>query len=53
MKPILRYQSKLLLHRSYKPNSILRFKPANLKIEFRPVRFGVKPQIKPYEYDST
>ena len=53
MKPILRYQSKLLLRRSYKPNRILRFKPANLKIEFRPVRFGVKPQIKTYECDTT
>jgi hypothetical protein len=52
MRPILRHQSKLLLCRSYKPNRILRFKSANLKIEFRPVRFGVKPQIKAYECQS-
>jgi hypothetical protein len=52
MKPVRRYQSQLLFRKSYKPNRILRFKPTNLKIEFRPVRFGVKPQIKRYEFET-
>jgi len=52
MKPVLRYQSQLLLRRSYKPNRI-RIKPAKLNIVFRPSRFGLKPQIKTYESDST
>ncbi len=45
MKPILRYQSKLLFRKSYKPNR-LRIKPAKLIFIFRPMRFGVKPQMK-------
>jgi len=50
MKPVLRYQSQLLFRKSYKPNRILRIKPAaKLTFVFRPVRFGVKPQIKTYE----
>ena len=53
MKPVLRYQSQLLFRKSYKPNRVLRIKRAKLNIEFRPVRFGVKPQIKKYECDST
>lgn len=52
MKPVIRYQSQLLLRRSYKPDRI-RIKPVKLKIVFRPVRFGVKPQIKTYECDTT
>jgi hypothetical protein len=48
MKPVIRYQSQLLFRKSYKPIRILRFTPTKLKIEFRPVRFGVKPQIKTY-----
>jgi hypothetical protein len=31
---------------------VLRIKPGKLNIEFRPVRFGVKPQIKTYERES-
>ena len=50
MKPVIRYQSQLLFRKSYKPERILRIKPAKLHIEFRPVRFGVKPQIKTHEY---
>ena len=47
MKPVLRYQSQLLFRRSYKPERVvLRIKPAKVNVEFRPVRFGVKPQIK-------
>jgi len=45
MKPVLRYQSQLLFRKSYKPNRI-RIKSAKLNFVFRPVRFGVKPQIK-------
>lgn len=46
MKPVLRYQSQLLFRRSYKPNRILRIRPVKLRFSFRPVRFGMKPQIK-------
>ena len=47
MKLVLRYQRKLLFRKSYKPNRILRIKPAGkLNFIFRPVRFGVKPEIK-------
>ncbi len=50
MKPVLRYQSQLLLRKSYKANRVLRIKPAaKLDFVFRPVRFGVKPQIITYE----
>ena len=52
MKPVIRYQSQLLLRRSYKPDR-LRIKPRKLNIVFRPVRFGVKPQINTCESDST
>jgi hypothetical protein len=50
MKPVIRYQSQLLFRKSYKPERILRVTPAKLHIVFRPVRFGVKPQIKTHEY---
>lgn len=40
MKPVIRYQSQLLFRKSYKPNRVLRI---------RPVRFGLKPQIKSHE----
>ena len=46
MKPILRYQSQLLFRKGYKPNRVLQIKPVKLNFDFRPVRFGVKPQIK-------
>jgi hypothetical protein len=52
MKPAIRYQSQLLLRRSYKPNRVLRIKPTKLIVEFRSVRFGVKPQIKTYECEK-
>jgi hypothetical protein len=52
MKPVLRYQSQLLFRRSYKPKRI-RIKPVKLNFSFRPVRFGVKPQIKTYECESS
>ena len=49
MKPVLRYQSQLLFRKSYKPNRVIRIRPAKLNFIFRPVRFGIKPQIKSYE----
>ena len=53
MKPVLRYQSQLLFRKSYKPNRIRIQPPAKLNFVFRPVRFGLKPQIRTYECDST
>ena len=52
MKPVLRYQSQLLFRKSYKPNRIIRIRPVKLNFEFRPVRFGLKPQIKTYECET-
>jgi hypothetical protein len=49
MKPVLRYQSQLLFRKSYKPKRVIRIRPAKLYFVFRPVRFGLKPQIKTYE----
>lgn len=49
MRSTIRYQSQLLFRKSYKPNRVLRIKPAKLRFSFRPVRFGLKPQIKTYE----
>ena len=47
MKPVLRYRSQLLFRKSYKPNRVIRIKPtAKLNFIFRPVRFGLKPEIK-------
>ena len=45
MKPVLRYQSQLLFRKSYKPNRVIRIRPPKMNFIFRPVRFGVKPQI--------
>jgi hypothetical protein len=46
-KPVIRYQSQLLLRRSYKPDRVIRIRPTGrLNLVFRPVnRFGVKPQL--------
>jgi hypothetical protein len=52
MKPVLRYQSQLLFRKSYKPNRVIRIRPVKLRFNFRPVRFGLKPQIKTYECES-
>lgn len=47
MKPVLRYQSQLLFRKSYKPSRVIRIRPvAKLNFAFRPLRFGLKPQIK-------
>lgn len=53
MKPVLRYQSQLLFRKSYKPNRVIRIRPVKLNFSFRPVRFGLKPQIKTYECESS
>ena len=52
MKPVMRYQSQLLFRKSYKPNRILRIRPVKLSFSFRPVGFGLKPQIKTYECEK-
>jgi hypothetical protein len=52
MKPVLRFQSQLLFRRSYKLNRTLRIRPAKLNFVFRPLRFGVKPEIKSCECKS-
>ena len=46
MRPVIRYQSQLLYRKSYKPDRVIRIRPAKLNFEFRPVRFGLKPKIK-------
>ena len=46
MRQVIRYQSQLLYRKSYKPNRLIRIRPTKLNFEFRPVRFGVKPEIK-------
>ena len=47
MKPVTRYQSKLLVRRSFKPNRVIRIRLApKLTFVFRPVGFGLKPEIK-------
>lgn len=47
MKHPIRFQSQLLLRRSYKPTRVIRIQPAvKLNFIFRPVRFGLKPEIK-------
>ena len=53
MKPVPRYQSQLLFRKSYKPTRVIRIRPVKLKFSFRPVRFGLKPQIKTYECNTT
>ena len=49
MKPTIRSQSQLLFRKSYKPNRVLRIRSAKLSFVFRPVGFGLKPQIRTYE----
>jgi len=47
MKPVIRYQSQLLLRRSYKPKRIIRISPLQRPtMGFRPAhRFGAKPRL--------
>lgn len=45
MKPIMRYQSQLLFRKSYKPNRVIRIRPAvTLNFVFRPSRAGPRTQ---------
>src|SRR2546427_3954848 len=48
MRPVIRYQSQLLYRRSYKPNHLIRIRPAaKPSATFRPMRqFGSKPQLE-------
>ncbi len=48
MKPVIRYQSQLLFRKSYKPNRLIRIRPAaQPNFVFHPVRqFGLKPQLE-------
>ncbi len=51
MKPVIRYRSQLLFRKSYKPNRILRIRPARgATIVVRPGRAG--PQVNTYEYKT-
>jgi hypothetical protein len=52
MRPVIRYQSQLLYRKSYKPSRAIRIRPTKLNFEFRPVRFGLKPQLKIYECEQ-
>ena len=51
MKPVIRYQSQLLFRKSYKPNRVIRIRPApRLNLLFRPSRAG--PENKTYECET-
>ena len=52
MRPVIRYQSQLLYRKSYKPDRVIRIRPAKLNFEFRPVRSGLKPKITTYECET-
>ena len=55
MKPTVRYrtQSLTLFPRRSKQGRVLRIKPIKLQFVFRPVRFGVKPEIHVLETNSS
>jgi hypothetical protein len=47
MPAVFRYRSQRLFRKSPNSNRVLRIKPVTkLHFVFRPVRFGLKPQIK-------
>ena len=47
MKPVIRYQSKLLVRRSFKPKRVIRIRlTPKVTFVFRPVGFGLKPEIR-------
>ena len=51
MKPVIRYRSQLLFRKSYKPNRVIRIRPAQkATLVVRPARAG--PQIITYEYET-
>jgi hypothetical protein len=43
-------QNQLLFRKNYKPHRVIRIRPAKLSFVFRPLGFGLKPQITTYEY---
>jgi hypothetical protein len=47
MKPVIRYQIKLPVRRTFKPNRVIRIRLApKVSFVFRPIGFGLKPEIK-------
>jgi hypothetical protein len=49
MKPVIRYRSRWLFRKSYKPNRVIRIRPAQkATLVVRPAPAG--PQINMYEY---
>ena len=47
MKPVIRYRSRVPVRRSFKPNRVIRIRLApKVTFVFRPVGFGLKPEIK-------
>ena len=53
MKSVTRFQSQLLFRNGYKANRVIRIRPTpKLNFSFRPVRFGLKPEIIKYECKS-
>jgi hypothetical protein len=51
MKPVIRYRSQLLFRKSYKPNRVIRIRPAQkVALVVRSAPAG--PQIKTYEYET-
>jgi len=51
MKPVIRYQSQLLYRKSYKPERVIRIRPATKSsFTFRPLAFGQKPRLETHEY---
>jgi hypothetical protein len=47
MPAMFRYRSQWLFRKGHKSKRVLRIKPVTkLNFVFRPVRFGLKPQIK-------
>jgi hypothetical protein len=52
MKPVMRYQSQLLFRKSYKPNRVIRIRPAGkLNLVFRPVPVRAGARIASHEYE--
>ena len=51
MKPVIRYRSQLLFRKSYKPNRVIRIRPAQkTALVVRPARAG--PQINTHKTSS-
>ncbi len=50
MKPVTRYQSRLLFRKSYKPTRVIRIRPSRkMTIVFRPSSFA--PEVKTSEVE--